>query len=59
MLKSELLHAIEQELQRHDFATFVDEPPAIAQGGKGVVVPGCPRCKVRFGTMPQFLGGIT
>jgi hypothetical protein len=24
---------------------FVDEPPSIAQGGRGVVVPGCPTCE--------------
>jgi hypothetical protein len=41
MLKSELLRAIQQEIYRHDFSTFVDSPPSIAQGGKGVVVPGC------------------
>lgn len=55
MLKSELLRAIQQEIRRHDFSTFVDEPPSVARGGRGVVVPGCPACKKRFGTMPQFL----
>jgi hypothetical protein len=55
MLKSELLRAIQQEIQRHDFSHFVENPPSIAQGGKGVVVPGCPMCKKRINTMPQFL----
>ena len=55
MLKSELLRAIQQEIRRHDFSNFVDEPPAVAQGGKGVVVPGCPACKKRINTMSQFL----
>lgn len=41
MQKSILLAAIQKEIQRHDFSYFVDEPPAVAQGGKGVVVPGC------------------
>jgi hypothetical protein len=45
MLKSEILRAIQQEIQRHDFSHFVENPPSIAQGGKGVVVPGCPACK--------------
>jgi hypothetical protein len=27
----------------------------VAQGGKGIVVPGCPLCKKRINTMPQFL----
>ena len=55
MLKSELLRAIQQEIQRHDFSHFVENPPSIAQGGKGVVVPGCPMCKKRIKTMSQFL----
>ena len=40
---------------RHVFSHFVDEPPSIAQGGKGVVVPGCPTCRKRINTMSQFL----
>ena len=55
MLKSELLVAIQREIQSHDFSHFIDEPPSIAEGGKGVVVPGCPRCRVRFHTTSQFL----
>jgi hypothetical protein len=54
MKKSELYRAIRTELHRHDFSTFVDQPPSIAQGGRGVVVPGCPTCKKRFQTMPQL-----
>jgi hypothetical protein len=37
------------------FSTFVDGEKTVAQGGNGVVVPGCPKCKKRFVTMPQFL----
>jgi len=55
MLKSELLRAIQQEIQRHDFSHFVENPPSVAEGGKGVVVPGCPACKKRINTMSQFL----
>ena len=55
MLKSELLRAIQQEIHKHDFSHFVENPPAVAQGGKGVVVPGCPACKKRINTMSQFL----
>jgi len=40
MLKSDLYRALRTELHRHDFSTFVDEPPSIAQGGRGVVVIG-------------------
>jgi hypothetical protein len=55
MLKSELLRAIQIEIMQHDFDCFVDDPPSRAQGGRGSVVPGCPKCKKRIGTMPQFL----
>jgi hypothetical protein len=57
--KSALLKALQQEILRHDFSYFVDEPPAIAQGGKGVVVPGCPACQKRINTMNQFLHHLT
>ena len=40
MLKPELLAALQKEIYRHDFSQFVDEPPTIAEGGKGVVVAG-------------------
>jgi len=55
MQKSVLLAAFKQEIQKHDLTHFVDNPPSIAQGGKGVVVPGCPPCKKRINTMSQFL----
>ena len=38
MQKSALLAALQQEIHRHDFSHFIDEPPSIAEGGKGVVV---------------------
>jgi hypothetical protein len=53
--KSALLRAVQQEIRRHDFSCFVDQPPSVAQSGKGVVVPGCPTCKKRINTMSQFL----
>jgi hypothetical protein len=53
--KSDLLRALQQQIRRHDFNYFVHEPPSIAQGGKGVVVPGCPACERRIKTMSQFL----
>jgi len=45
----------QSEIRHHTFDTFVDEPPSMAQGGKGCVVPGCPTCRKRFQTMAQFL----
>ena len=53
MQKSIFLAAIQKEIQRHDLSYFVDEPPSVAQGGKGV--SGCPACKKRIDTMTQFL----
>ncbi len=43
--KSILLAAIQKEIHRHDLSYFVDEPSSVAQGGKGVVLSGCPTCK--------------
>ena len=59
MKKSELYAALRREIHRHDFSTFVDDPPSVARGGRGVVVPGCPTCKKRIGTAPQFLDYLT
>ena len=59
MQKSVLLSAIQKEIQRHDLSYFVDEPPSVAQGGKGVVVSGCPACRKRINTMMQFLDHLT
>ena len=55
MRKSALLAAIQQEIQRHDFSHFVENPPSVAEGGKGVVVSGCPACRKRINSMSQFL----
>jgi len=57
--KSILLAAIQKEIHRHDLSYFVDEPPSVAQGGKGVVVSGCPACRKRISTMTQFLDHLT
>jgi hypothetical protein len=55
MQKFALLAAIQQEIQRHDFSHFLENPPSVAEGGKGVVVPGCPACRKMFNTITQFL----
>jgi len=52
---SSILRAAQRELNRHSMGHFVDKPPSIAQGGRGVVVPGCPACEKRINTMSQFL----
>lgn len=55
MRKSELLRALQAEIRRHTFDTFIDEPPSMALGGPGVAVPGCPACRKRFFTMANFM----
>jgi hypothetical protein len=55
MRKSDLLRALQTEIHRHTFDTFVDQPPSIAQGGNGVVTPGCPTCRKRLFTMANFM----
>jgi len=55
MQKSELLAAIQQEIKRHSWDHFIDQPPSVAQGGNGVVVSGCTACKIRINSMHQFL----
>jgi hypothetical protein len=45
----------QRELMRHQWDTFVSNPPSIAQGGKGVTVPGCTGCKIKMYTMNQFM----
>jgi hypothetical protein len=55
MLKSDLLRLLQQEIRRHGFDYFIDEPPSIAQGGKGVVVPGCPACRKPEGNLQMGL----
>jgi hypothetical protein len=57
--KSALLAAIQKEIQRQDLSYFVDEPPSVAQGGRGVVVSGCPACKKRINTISQFLDHLS
>ena len=55
MLKSDLLRALQSEIRRHTFDCFVDQPPSVAQGGNGVVTPGCPTCRKRLFTMQNFM----
>lgn len=55
MRKTELLWELQTEIRRHTFDYFVDNPPSMAEGGKGVVTPGCPACRKRINTMAQFL----
>ena len=52
------MRAIQNEILSHDFGTYVENPPCVAQGGRGVVVPGCTTCNKRANTTTQFLEHI-
>lgn len=51
MKKSELLRALQLEIQRHDLSTFMNEQHRVE--------PGCPACRKRFQTVEQFIMHIT
>jgi len=53
--REKTLEVVRSEFQKHRFGTFMDEPLSVAQGGKGVVVPGCSVCQVRMETVEQFM----
>jgi hypothetical protein len=53
--KFALRTAIQHEIRQNDFSPFIDEPPSVAQGGKGVVARGCPACRKRINTVTHFL----
>ena len=59
MDKVAILSAVRREFQKHHWDTFVDEPPSIAQGGRGIVVPGCATCRKRIQTVGEFLAHLT
>jgi hypothetical protein len=55
MDKAKIVLTAKKELMRHLWDSFVDEPPSVAEGGKGVVVEGCPRCRMLLNTTDQYL----
>jgi hypothetical protein len=56
--QSAILQAAQREIRRHSWEHFVDEPPSIAQGGRGIVVPGCPACRKVINTSNGFIEHI-
>jgi hypothetical protein len=52
MKKSELLRALQTEIQKHDLSTFMSEKHKIVQTG-------CTACQKYFGTVEQFKRHIT
>jgi len=47
MKKSELLRALQTEIQEHNLSTFMHEK-------EKVVITGCSLCRKHFGTVEQF-----
>jgi hypothetical protein len=56
--KIRIFQSAKIELMRHVWDTFVDSPPSVAEGGNGVVIPGCPACHKRINTNSQYLGHL-
>jgi hypothetical protein len=52
MRKSELLRALQTEIQRHNLSTFMSEEHKIVQTG-------CSACQKHFGTVEQFKRHLT
>jgi hypothetical protein len=52
MKKSELLRALQTEIQKHNLSTFMREQHK-------VVITGCDFCRKHFGTVEQFNRHIT
>lgn len=52
------LEAAQLELMRHDWDTFSTQPLTIAQGGTGVIVPGCTACRKILYTPNQYLSHL-
>jgi hypothetical protein len=53
-----LIKYLQSEIQRHHWDTFVIDPPSVAEGGKGVVYPGCITCRKIINTTPEFLNHL-
>ena len=52
MKKSELVRALQMEIQKHDLSAFMDEQDK-------VVITGCSFCRKHFGTVEQFKWHLT
>jgi len=59
MLSETVIAIIRAEMSRHKFDTYVDDPPSIAQYGRGTVVSGCSICRMRLSTVGQFVDHLT
>jgi hypothetical protein len=53
--QSQLNAAVQEELMRHHWDTFCTQALSIAEGGNGVIVPGCVACRKLLYTNNQYL----
>jgi hypothetical protein len=58
MDKTAILQAAQEELMKHHWDTFCTQPLSIAEGGKGVIVPGCVECRKLLYTNNQYLSHL-
>jgi hypothetical protein len=58
MDKTEILQAAQEELMTHHWDTFCTQPLSVAEGGKGVIVPGCVACRKLLYTNNQYLSHL-
>jgi hypothetical protein len=54
-----IVAAVQDELRKHQGDTFVDDPPAVAYGGKSVMVPGCVTCRKKMNTIGEFMDHLS
>jgi len=52
------LQAAQEELMKHHWDVFQTEPLTVAQGGTGVIVPGCVACRKLLYTNNQYLSHL-
>ncbi|MGA2813652.1 MAG: hypothetical protein ABSG16_19790 [Candidatus Acidiferrum sp.] len=53
--RQEFISKLQQELRKHQKDYFCSEERSMAEGGTGVMAPGCMLCKVRLNTSGQYL----
>ncbi len=58
MDKTAIHQAAQEELMKHHWDTFCTQPLSIAEGGKGVIVPGCVECRILLYTNNQYLSHL-
>jgi len=56
--RDKMIQIAREEIEKHSLDTFVDDPPSIAKGGRGVVVTGCPACRKKFQSINQFVNHL-